>query len=255
MSIRKITKTEAATLGVSSLPNRPSAPTLYNGEAMTASELRAAFDRLPLLVAERLNALIDSAGLYAEEEAKDTLASLIATGIMEGHSLSDLFAEIKSGDLARYLSVDGERALSEALAEIEGILALPDGFADLRSYVDAPAGEVEKDDPLPVSGDKVFHHAEELEERLSARILPVTDQVTSGETQPVSSDGVFKELSRVASPLNARLTAIESDMEGMPFYFNTVTYEKKEFTVPDGSMSFARIDKLGGHRNIKDHER
>ncbi len=211
MSVQKITEGEMAALGVSSLPNRPSAPSLYSGEALTAAELRAAFDRLPRLLAARFNALLDAAGLYGGKTGADTLAALIATGLEEGHSLEDLFSEIPSGVLAHRLSVDGVRTLPEVLSQLTAALTPPEGFSDLRSYVDAPAGEVRKGDGRPVSGDRV-------------------------ETA----------LRTALTPLDSRVRVIEEALDGMPFYFTTQITKTGESPVPDLAFGYARLDSISG---------
>lgn len=249
MSIQKITRTEAETLGVSSLPNRPSAPSLYSGEALTAKELRAAFDRLPLLVAERLNALIDALGLYTEGQEKETLAALIATDLFDEnpfHSLADLFADIKNGAFADYLTVDEERTLTEVLSAMQDAISLPDDVSDLRAYIDNPKGEVKEGSLLPVSGETVFEHTSALETRLSSRIPSVSGEVKAGETRPVAGDTVFKALSTGVASLDARLSTVESTVEGMPFHFDTLSSEEGRMAVPDGAMRYAQLESLGG---------
>ena len=53
MSIQKIKESELIENGVGSLSTRPSLPSRYEGRPLSATELRAAFDRLPRLLAER----------------------------------------------------------------------------------------------------------------------------------------------------------------------------------------------------------
>lgn len=80
---------------------------------MDSVALRAAFDRLPICIARKVNALIDGLGLAGEEGA--TVAELLATGLFEGHSLEDLFGDISSGRFAAYLKFeDGERLADKA---------------------------------------------------------------------------------------------------------------------------------------------
>lgn len=57
-----ITNEEIRECGVSSLPTRPTAPTAFGGRGYTAGELKAAFDRLPCLIIDRLNSLISEVG-------------------------------------------------------------------------------------------------------------------------------------------------------------------------------------------------
>ena len=118
MSIEKLTESEMNEQGVVSLPTRPNGDYASGGEALSASELKERFDRLPRYIAERLNLLIEAlnASPAGREEA---IAELILTGMFPstdaGHTLADLFREILNGDFAGYLSV-GTETLSECLA-------------------------------------------------------------------------------------------------------------------------------------------
>lgn len=115
MKATKILETEIHAAGVCSLPSRPTAPEAFGGGGYSSADLRAAFDRLPLLVIRRLNMMID--------DVKDgSLSAEMPTGIRENHSLSDLFEDVISGNLAAYLSV-GDRSLAAELGEIKARLA------------------------------------------------------------------------------------------------------------------------------------
>ncbi len=130
MSIQKITQTDIDTNGVKSLPSRPSAPTLYSGKALTAGELKEAFDRLPTLIAERFNALLESTGLFDAETPADTLAELIATGIAPAHSLKTFFEDVKNGNLALYLTAGTGKSLAEVLNDLAtGISQIQEAFS------------------------------------------------------------------------------------------------------------------------------
>jgi hypothetical protein len=84
MNTKKITESEIEELKISSLPTRPTAPTAFGGKGYSATEMKEAFDRLPLYVAERLNSLIDDiesgslADLIAESEPFATLLGDVA---------------------------------------------------------------------------------------------------------------------------------------------------------------------------------
>lgn len=58
MSVQTITEQELAANGVSSLPLTPTASPALGGRDYTPGEVKAAFDRLPRLIAARLNALL-----------------------------------------------------------------------------------------------------------------------------------------------------------------------------------------------------
>ncbi len=113
MNTQKILNSEISNLKIASLPSRPTAPTAFGGKGFTAQEMKEAFDKIPLLIIERFNALIDD--IYSSGE--NSLASAISTGIAEGHSLASLFADITSGALAEILFVDGT-SLSEHIIAI-----------------------------------------------------------------------------------------------------------------------------------------
>ncbi len=118
MNTKKITESEIAEYKISALPTRPTAPTAFGGKGYTAQQMKAAFDKLPLYVMERLNSLIDDIA----DEGEGGAAASIPTGIRDGHSLRDLFYDIVSGALAEYLTV-GDSSLAERLSEIEARLA------------------------------------------------------------------------------------------------------------------------------------
>lgn len=110
MITEKITDTQIADLRVSSLPTRPNAPSAFGGRGYSAEEMKAAFDRLPVLIAERLNSLIDDIGA----EPSTSISASILTGISEAHTLARLFSDITDGSLATYLKV-GDYTLEELL--------------------------------------------------------------------------------------------------------------------------------------------
>ncbi len=147
MSIQKIKESELSSLGVSALPTRPSFPSLYEGRSLSASELRAAFDRLPRLIAERFNALLESFGL-ADGEC-ETLAEAIATELFEGHSLADLFRDIESGALLSYLKSERGESLSSLLLSLA-----------------SPMGEVSEEETGGVSGAAVAARLSEEKARI-----------------------------------------------------------------------------------------
>ena len=108
MNTKKIFADDIEDLKVSSLPSRPTAPTSFGGRGYTASQMKAAFDRLPLFIIERFNSLIDD----VSTEGEGSLAADIPTGISDGHTLAALFADLCDGELAKYLSL-GELTLRE----------------------------------------------------------------------------------------------------------------------------------------------
>ena len=110
MNATRITDEEITALSVASLPTRPTSPAAFGGGGYTAKEMKAAFDRLPLLLAKRYNSLLED----AEALGEGSLAASIPTGIAEGHTLSDLFADVENGNLATHLTV-GDESLSSVI--------------------------------------------------------------------------------------------------------------------------------------------
>ena len=113
MNTTKILTEEICDLTVSSLPTRPTTPTALGGRGYSATEMKEAFDKLPLFIIERFNSLIDD----IQAEGEGSVANVIPTSIAEGHKLSELFSDIKSGDMASYLMVLG-KSLAVHIAEI-----------------------------------------------------------------------------------------------------------------------------------------
>ena len=117
MNTGKITEGEIADIKISSLPSRPTAPKAFGGRGYTASDMKAAFDRLPLFIIERLNSLIEDIAASPEE----SVCQSIKTGINDTHTLAMLFADILSGVFCEYLSV-GEESFSEWKARVDSRL-------------------------------------------------------------------------------------------------------------------------------------
>ena len=108
MNSTKITDAEIDGLTVSSLPTRPTSPTAFGGAGYTASELKAVFDRLPLLLVERFNSLLDD----VESSGSGSLAASVPTGIHDAHTLADLFSDVENGNLASYMMIGNQSLFS-----------------------------------------------------------------------------------------------------------------------------------------------
>lgn len=113
MKSKKITDAEIADLKVASLPTRPSAPTSFGGKGYTSTEVKEAFDKLPLYIIQKYNELIsDILG-----ENGSSVSDEIKTGIKANHTLATLFADITSGNFASYVVTSGG-TLEENLLEM-----------------------------------------------------------------------------------------------------------------------------------------
>lgn len=111
MKSTKILNSEIEELKISSLPTKPTAPKSLGGAGYTSKEMKEAFDKLPLFIVERFNSLIEDINDYGD----DSLASSVATGIKDGHTLTNLFTDITSGEMATYFTIFGESLLSHIL--------------------------------------------------------------------------------------------------------------------------------------------
>lgn len=118
MNTQKILDSEIHDLKIASLPKRPTAKRAYGGEGYTSQEMKAAFDRLPMFLVERINSLIDD----IESEGEGKISESIKTGLYELHTLADFFADVKNGSLASYLTV-GDTTLIERLARLDAEIA------------------------------------------------------------------------------------------------------------------------------------
>ena len=81
MNTKKITDSEIESLKVASLPTRPTAPTAFGGKGYTATQMKEAFDKLPLRIISEFNLLIDEIGNGALAEAlcaSEPLATLLS---------------------------------------------------------------------------------------------------------------------------------------------------------------------------------
>ena len=117
MNTKPILESDYASLRISALPSRPTASAAFGGRGYTATQLKEAFDQLPLLLIERFNRLLSDIGASGQ----GSLAAEIPTGIESGHTLKNLFDDVRTGTLATSLGVGG-RTLSEALDRIDEAL-------------------------------------------------------------------------------------------------------------------------------------
>ena len=120
MKTSVITAAEYEGLKISALPTNPTADKQYGGYGYSASQMKAAFDALPMLILERLNSLITDISAAPD----DSVAAAVRTGIRSSHTLADLFNDVKDGSFAAYLKVGASDLLTtvnEIRAELEQI--------------------------------------------------------------------------------------------------------------------------------------
>lgn len=117
MKSTRILTEEIGDMKISSLPTRPTAPKHLGGGGYTSLKMKEAFDKLPLFIISRFNALIDD----IEDGA---IAHAIPTGIDPSHTLGDLANDVKNGNLASYLDVGGVSLMTVLLQLDERIKAI-----------------------------------------------------------------------------------------------------------------------------------
>ena len=112
MKATTITENEIKNLKVASLPTRPTSPKSFGGNGYTATQMKEAFDKLPLFIIEKFNALISD----ILDTGADSIAHEIATGIKSGHTLSDMFEDISNGSFLNYVMLDNISLLRHFIA-------------------------------------------------------------------------------------------------------------------------------------------
>ena len=117
MNTKTITPAEIEGMKISALPTRPTAPGYFGGKGYTARDIKNAFDKLPLFIIERFNALIDD----ITGDSGGSIAEDVKTGIKDSHTLSALFADITDGTLSTYLTV-AEKPLLEQILDLKSKL-------------------------------------------------------------------------------------------------------------------------------------
>ena len=103
MKANKINDADISGIKVSSLPTRPTTPTAFGGSGYTATEVKAAFDRLPLYIIERFNELIDD----IVTEGEDSISHVIKVGLGEEVSLYDFADWFYDGRILSFIPYGG----------------------------------------------------------------------------------------------------------------------------------------------------
>jgi hypothetical protein len=116
----KIKSSDIEALKISSLPTRPTAAAAFGGKGYNATEMKEAFDKLPLHIVEKFNAFID---LMSAEGENSIYAKI---NISPSYTVYDLFLDMFNGNLANMICVDADSVavkilkIEERLAKLEG---------------------------------------------------------------------------------------------------------------------------------------
>lgn len=166
MKAKLILRDEIADITISSLPARPTAPKSQGGMGFSSRQMKEAFDKLPLFIIERYNSLIEDVG----DVGSDSLAAAIPTGIRKNHTLSSLFSDVTSGELATYLTVFGESIMSHVIrfrTDIDAVNKRLDAIEALLSVGEARPSS-EQDEELSTEDSANAEQDEELSTKASA---------------------------------------------------------------------------------------
>ena len=114
MNTKIISDSEISSMKISSLPSRPTLTTQYGGRGYTSSDMKAAFDALPLYIIEKFNSLISDIKAPKEE----SICTEINTGIPQSPKLADMLDDILTGRFIEYLVSLDDEPLSVYLAKL-----------------------------------------------------------------------------------------------------------------------------------------
>ena len=107
METRKIPSGDIERAAIeNTLSNRPSSVSRYGEGSLSPREIKAAYDRLPRLIASYFNSFVEAV------ENGDVLES-IPSAILDGHTLRDVISDVLSGKFSEYLVLEDGRTLSE----------------------------------------------------------------------------------------------------------------------------------------------
>ena len=108
MKSKIITDAEVEHLKVSSLPTRPTAKEAFGGKGYSADEMKAAFDKLPEFILEKLNLLISE----LTNPGEDSYVGNFKIGIVDSYTLQNLLDGIVNGEFANLLIINGRSLYS-----------------------------------------------------------------------------------------------------------------------------------------------
>ena len=226
MSLRKITEDEVRSLWVQRLSDTPNRHGKFGSAGLSAGEMKAAYDALPLRIVEHFNELVDSV-------ERGQLAELIPAA--EGRSLAAFFRDVTSGELASYLTADGVRSLGE-------VAALLDTHSHDARYARLGADGRLAAEHLPSSYESFA--AAEAERVLAEQKREEADAEREEELAVLRI--ALESLSSRTGALLCEVKNLAAATEGATHTFledDTAAYTKR---APTGALPWARLLRLGG---------
>ena len=265
MSIRKITEDEVQALWVQRLPDTPNRTARFGTAGLSAREMKAAYDALPLRIVAHFNEVVD---LILGGEINEAIKT------PTGKTLSAFFHDVTSGELATYLTVDGARtlaALAAALdthdhsgkyAELGGDgridkAALPAILADIlpteaeRQSAEAERAAAEEKRALAeLSRADAAAAAAEAAADVIAAILAAEaerqENFLAFEARIVAAEERVKKNESTLLTYNFTLENLAAATQGATHVFVTDAERSYRKIVPDGALPYARLVSLGG---------
>ena len=262
MSIKKITEEEVRSLWVQRLSDTPNRQGKFGTMGLSAAEMKAAYDALPLRLVEAYNTLVDA---IEGGEVAEFITS------PEGKTLAELLGGVTSGAFAALLTVDGERTLTALAAALdthnhEGIYArlsengrlapehLPSGYESVFADAEREREEAERKRAeaellrqrtladIEERTEALEERADEQDRRESARDAAVTEH---GERLSLG-EALTELLCRRVDSIGYAVKNLEAAGLGVTHRFledDSVAYRK---TVPNGALPYATLSLLGG---------
>ena len=262
MNIKKITEEEVRSLWVQRLSDTPNRQGKFGTMGLSAAEMKAVYDALPLRIVEAYNTLAD---VILEGHLAEFIPS------PEGKTLAAFFEDVTSGALASLLTVDGERTLAALAAAFDthdhdGIFArldedgrllpayLPKGYESVfaeaeRERAEAEAARAEAELLRQKTLVGIEERLEELEERADER-----DRRESAYEITLTEHGErLTAEEQITALLCRRVDTIGYTVENLAaaglgvthrFYEDTAPAYRK--TVPEAVLPYATLSLLGG---------
>ena len=230
MNIRSITEEEVRERWVQRLSDTPNRRGRFGTAGMTAAEMKAAYDALPLLIVGRFNALVDA--ILTGEIGRIIPAT-------EDESLADLLAGIRSGRFAELLTVDGARTLTALAAALDththgGVYAPLDADGRIPASL------------LPSGYDPKFEEAEreraEAEARREAVIRAVEETIAALEEREGDRDRRESDREARLAEVEERLGRAEATVKNDSLLVRSLSYTVKNQSAATEGMTHTFLE-------------
>ncbi len=244
MSIRKISEEEVRARWVQRLSDTPNRMGRFGASGLSAAEMKAAYDALPLCIVEHFNTLVS---VILEGRLSEWIPAA------EGKSLASFFADVTSGALADYLTLDGKRSLTALAAAFDShrheeeyarlgedglILAeqLPYGIA--KAEEERTAAEEER-----AAAEK---ERQALAEACTEALASLASEKAVYDARLASAEEKSTQAIFRTERLSAEVESLSAAALGTTHTFREDGTAAREKRVPTGSLPYARLLTLGG---------